>query len=351
MIEWFNLPNLRIISLGRRSFRNTSSISLSSTSLILSSLDVPFLNGHFSMSTEKNFIGEYTFRHITSSSITSDSTSSHLRNCIMNKWSSWSLSCFLHISTPLRCCTHLKRIVPLPFFPSHISILILDPIIESHLHWSCIVIFICICLLYYSSLYRWFKMQRGYMVLLIMVHCFPICLDRVVYYLLLLTIPLYLSFSGPFLHASIIAEMHQLEHTFLYAVDYTEKLLYLNTCCVYYIQILVLLQHGLWCREWFSQGYTYQLYSFVTCLVDVFKYYSSKHPLPHSFLYAGCENTVNLVIYRLIQHKLERWQEFLPPPSFWVVFQAPLFGEVLLTLLAEKQLWWSLSFVFVSHSV
>lgn len=97
----------------------------------------------------------------------------------------------------------------------------------------------------HMCLYRWFKVQMDYVVHLIMVYCFPICLDRVTYYLLLLRIPLYLSFSGPFLHVSIIAETHQLEHTFLYAANYTEKLLYLNTCFMYYIQILVLLQHGL----------------------------------------------------------------------------------------------------------
>ena len=74
MIDWFDLPNLTRIELGKYSFSNTRSITLSSTSLISSSSDVPFSNGHFSMSTEKSFYG-YTFCHITTSRIKSDSTS------------------------------------------------------------------------------------------------------------------------------------------------------------------------------------------------------------------------------------------------------------------------------------
>ena len=83
MIDWFDLPKLSSLSLGNYSFSYTRSITLSSTSLISSSSDVPFSNGHFSMSIEKDRFGNYTFQCITSSSITSDSTSSRLKNCIL----------------------------------------------------------------------------------------------------------------------------------------------------------------------------------------------------------------------------------------------------------------------------
>ena len=116
MIDWFDLPKLITLSLGRYSFPDIRSITLSSTSIISSSSDVPFSNGYFSMSTDRYYYdGRYTFRYITSSSITSDSTSSRLKNCILNKGCSWFLSCFLHTSTPLRWCTHLRRVVSLPF--------------------------------------------------------------------------------------------------------------------------------------------------------------------------------------------------------------------------------------------
>ena len=88
MIDRFDLPKLTTLSLGNYSFSNTRSIALSSTSHISSSSDVPFSNGHFSMSTKKSYDGrcngDYTFQYITSSSITSDSTSSRLKNCILN---------------------------------------------------------------------------------------------------------------------------------------------------------------------------------------------------------------------------------------------------------------------------
>ena len=116
MIDWFDLPKLFTLSLDYDSFANTRSITLSSTSLISSSSDVPFSNGHYSISSSSD---NYTFRYITSSSITSDSTSSRLKNCILNKGCSWFFSCFLHTSTPLRWCTHLRRVVSLPF--SHLT--------------------------------------------------------------------------------------------------------------------------------------------------------------------------------------------------------------------------------------
>ena len=94
MIDWFDLPKLSTLTLASCSFSETKSITLSSTSLISSSSDVPFSNGHFSMSTKKSYDGDYTFQHITSSTIISDSTSSYLKKCILRKLSSWFFSCF-----------------------------------------------------------------------------------------------------------------------------------------------------------------------------------------------------------------------------------------------------------------
>ena len=85
MIDWFDLPKLSSLSLDCDSFANTRSITLSSISLIFSSSDVPFSNGHYSISSRSS---NWTFRYITS--FISDSTSSRLKNCIINKGCSWS---------------------------------------------------------------------------------------------------------------------------------------------------------------------------------------------------------------------------------------------------------------------
>lgn len=45
-------------------------------------LGVPFSNGEYSIASDQD---NRTFRFITSSSITSDSASSHLKDCILNK--------------------------------------------------------------------------------------------------------------------------------------------------------------------------------------------------------------------------------------------------------------------------
>ena len=105
---WFDLPKLNTMSVDYDSFADTRSITLSSFSFVSSSSDVPFSNGHYSISSKYN---NYTFRYITSSSITSDSTSSQLNNCILKKGSWWSFSCFLHTITPLRWYTSLRRVV------------------------------------------------------------------------------------------------------------------------------------------------------------------------------------------------------------------------------------------------
>ena len=121
MIVWFDLPNLTRIELGKYSFSYTKSINLSSTSLISSSSDVPFSNGHFSMSTDSYYYARCTFRCITSSSITSDSTSSLLKNCILNKGSSWCIMFPPHLNSLTMVHSSQKSSIP-AIFPSHVSI-------------------------------------------------------------------------------------------------------------------------------------------------------------------------------------------------------------------------------------
>ena len=132
MIDLFDLPKLTTLSLGYGSFAETSSITLSSTSLISSSSDVPFSNGHYSIDSSSN---NWTFRYITSSSITSDSTSSRLKNCILNKGSLWFLLFPPHLNSLTMVHSTQKSSIP-AILPSHISMFIIGAVTESHLHWS-----------------------------------------------------------------------------------------------------------------------------------------------------------------------------------------------------------------------
>ena len=116
MIDWFDLPKLSSLSLGWRSFADTRSITLSSTSLNSSSSDVPFSNGDYSISSISN---NNTFRYITSFSITSDSTSSRLKNCILNKGSSWFLLFPPHLNSLTMVHSSQKSCIP-AILPSHI---------------------------------------------------------------------------------------------------------------------------------------------------------------------------------------------------------------------------------------
>lgn len=84
LIDWFDLPKLVTLFLGKASFADTNNLTMLGIPLIFSSKDVPFSHGQFSVSTEKNDWREYyIFQCITSSSITSDS--SCLKNCIRNE--------------------------------------------------------------------------------------------------------------------------------------------------------------------------------------------------------------------------------------------------------------------------
>ena len=81
-------------------YKYTNIIALSSTSLISSSSDVPFSNGHYSVESVNDHDHEYyyyhvfevssssdsnrTFHNIDSSSITFDPVSAGLKNCILN---------------------------------------------------------------------------------------------------------------------------------------------------------------------------------------------------------------------------------------------------------------------------
>ena len=69
--HWCDLPQFTIFEIGWYSFYDTTSITLSSTLTLSFSLDVPFTNGKYSKDSSSN---NYTFKHITSSSITSDSS-------------------------------------------------------------------------------------------------------------------------------------------------------------------------------------------------------------------------------------------------------------------------------------
>ena len=69
----FDLPQLTSFTIGKSSFSATTSITLSSTFILLFSADVPFTNGKYTGSNA-SWYGEYTFRYIISSSITSDSS-------------------------------------------------------------------------------------------------------------------------------------------------------------------------------------------------------------------------------------------------------------------------------------
>ena len=124
MIYWFDLPKLSSLSLDCDSFANTRSITLSSISLIFSSSDVPFSNGHYSI--DSRYSSNWTFRYITSSSITSDSTSSRLKNCIINKGCSWIMLSLLfppHLNSLMMLHTSQKSIPAI--LPSHIPMFIL----------------------------------------------------------------------------------------------------------------------------------------------------------------------------------------------------------------------------------
>ena len=71
---WLNssdLPQLTTFTIGDKSFYKTTSITLSSTLTLSFSTDVPFTNGKY---TKSPYSGNWTFQHITSSSITSDSS-------------------------------------------------------------------------------------------------------------------------------------------------------------------------------------------------------------------------------------------------------------------------------------
>ena len=92
------LPQLNQISLGRYSFEETTFITLQSTFVfsLFPFLDVPFSNGNYSVAPLKHphYIDNQTFHHISSSSITSDSStpsfpssqiaSQSLKNKILN---------------------------------------------------------------------------------------------------------------------------------------------------------------------------------------------------------------------------------------------------------------------------
>ena len=74
---WFNsfdLQTLTTFTAGAYSFFHTRSLTLSSTLPLPFSSNVPFTNGKYTGSNRKDMYGYWTFRHITSSSITSDSS-------------------------------------------------------------------------------------------------------------------------------------------------------------------------------------------------------------------------------------------------------------------------------------
>lgn len=85
MTDLFDLPKLTTLSLDSYSFYETNSIILLSTSHISSSPDIPFTNGQFSMSSKKDSRDKRTFYNINNSSIKTDSASSPLKKCILNK--------------------------------------------------------------------------------------------------------------------------------------------------------------------------------------------------------------------------------------------------------------------------
>ena len=71
MVDWFDLPNLTSFTTWDESFYETTSLSLSSTSLIWSSSDIPFPNGNFSVNSNSKS-KKNAFHFITLSSITYD---------------------------------------------------------------------------------------------------------------------------------------------------------------------------------------------------------------------------------------------------------------------------------------
>ena len=77
-IGWLDLTRLSTMSLGHNSFDITRFITLTSTSFIPSSSDVPFINGTYSQSGE-------TFHLMNSTRLTSDITSLRLKECILNE--------------------------------------------------------------------------------------------------------------------------------------------------------------------------------------------------------------------------------------------------------------------------
>ena len=70
MNSWIDLPNLSSFTIGYGSFRETTSLDLSSTyhSLFLSSTDVPFTNGQYT------YGGGYAFNDLQETSIKCDSS-------------------------------------------------------------------------------------------------------------------------------------------------------------------------------------------------------------------------------------------------------------------------------------
>ena len=86
-IYWIDLPKLKTFKTGERSFYRTTSLTLSSITISFSSIDVPFINGHYKQGYRAWYyldIGDCIYDESNTVFIYSSIVSSNLKDVIIH---------------------------------------------------------------------------------------------------------------------------------------------------------------------------------------------------------------------------------------------------------------------------